>query len=160
MSKIVSLIWPSPVGINSVAAGSVSRIRPSPVEIFSRCPTPHRTPPAGINRYYSIHSSRTGPPCNTGHATAQPGPACHYLSLFSLLPLPYLSTCGRRMGWGDGRRASRGGAACESDPTSTLVEMYWLSPPVGLRLKVPKHENFRLRFFSFKRTHLVPWYIT
>jgi hypothetical protein len=35
---------------------------------------------------------------------------------------------------GDGRRAGGVGAACESDPTSTPVEMYWLSPPVGLRL--------------------------
>jgi hypothetical protein len=40
------------------------------------------------------------------------------------------------LGVGDGRRAGRVGAACESDPTSTPVEMYWLSPPVGLRLKI------------------------
>jgi hypothetical protein len=33
-------------------------------------------------------------------------------------------------GWGDGRRADEVGAACESDPTSMLVEMYWLSLPV------------------------------
>ncbi len=36
---------------------------------------------------------------------------------------------------GDGRRAGGVGAACELDPTSTPVEMYWLSPPVGLGLK-------------------------
>ncbi len=30
------------------------------------------------------------------------------------------------------------GGGCESDLTSTPVEMYWLSPPVGLRLKVRK----------------------
>jgi hypothetical protein len=41
-------------------------------------------------------------------------------------------------GWGDGQRAGGVGAACESDQTSTPVGMYWLSPPVGLRLNASK----------------------
>jgi hypothetical protein len=36
---------------------------------------------------------------------------------------------------GMGGGMSREGGWCESDMTSTPVEMYWLSPPVGLRLK-------------------------
>jgi hypothetical protein len=51
-------------------------------------------------------------------------------------------------GWGDGRRAGRVGAACESDPTSTPVEMYWLSPPVRLRLIVRFH-SFSFILFLF-----------
>jgi hypothetical protein len=42
-----------------------------------------------------------------------------------------LSSGGR--GWGE-RGSGRGGDECESDPMSAPVEIYWLSPPVGLRL--------------------------
>jgi hypothetical protein len=57
-------------------------------------------------------------------------------------------------GWGDGWRAGRVGAACESDPTSTPVEMYWLFPPVGLGLIVgfPSFSFILFLFAAFQKS--------